>query len=181
MFLRSERICPLILWIWLSVIFVVLALAEYFVILLTIKFKGRKVNDKLYEWWQDNYKTLPKCVEALATKGRDEKLEVWTLSLDRFVLKNQPEICWILFHPMFQDNSDHLAHLLSDDCCALFPHLRLVVGQCQVDKIRPSENLMFRVIVLLWEIKSPAPAGIYVLFFFPPVVHHELTHGTPPV
>ena len=49
MFLRSERICPLILWIWLSVIFVVLALAEYFVILLTIKFKGRKVNDKLYE------------------------------------------------------------------------------------------------------------------------------------
>ena len=49
MFLRSERICPLILWIWLSVIFVVLALAEYFVILLTIKFKARKVNDKLYE------------------------------------------------------------------------------------------------------------------------------------
>ena len=49
MFLRSERICPLILWIWLSVIFVVLALAEYFVILLTIKFEARKVNDKLYE------------------------------------------------------------------------------------------------------------------------------------
>ena len=98
----------------------------------------------------DNTMNKPsKSVEALATKGRDEKLEVWTLTLDRFVSKNQPEICWILFHPMFQDNSDHLANLLSDDCCALFPHLRLVLGQCQVDKIRPSENLMFRVFVLL--------------------------------
>ena len=85
MFLRSERICPLILWIWLSVIFVVLALAEYFVILLTIKFKTRKVNEKLYEWLQHNYKTFLKSVEALATKGRDEKLEVWTLTMDRFV------------------------------------------------------------------------------------------------
>ena len=94
-------------------------------------------------------KPFPKSVEALATKGRDEKLEVWTLTLARFVLKNQPEICWILFHPMFQDNSDHLANLLSDDCCALFPHLRLVAGHYQVDKIRSSENLMFRVIVLL--------------------------------
>ena len=93
MFLRSERICPLILWIWLSVIFVVLALAEYFVILFTIKFKARKVNDKLCEQRQHNYKTFSKSVEALATKGRDEKLEVWTLTLDRFVSKNQPEIC----------------------------------------------------------------------------------------
>ena len=50
---------------------------------------------------------------------------------------------------MFQDNSDHLANLLSDDRCTFFPHLRLVAGQCQVDKIRPSENLMFHVIVLL--------------------------------
>ena len=40
---RSESVCPLILWIWLSVTFVVLALAEYFVILLKIKFKGLKV------------------------------------------------------------------------------------------------------------------------------------------
>ena len=85
MFLRSERVCPLILWIWLSVIFVVLALAEYFVILLTIKFKARKVNDKLYERLKHHYKTLSKSVEALATKGRDEKLEVWTLTLDRFM------------------------------------------------------------------------------------------------
>ena len=97
----------------------------------------------------DNTMNKPsKSVEALATKGRDEKLEVWTLTLDRFVSKNQPEICWILFHPMFQDNSDHLANLLSDVCCALFPHLRLVVGQYQVDKIRPSLNLMFHCLVV---------------------------------
>ena len=92
---------------------------------------------------------LSKSVEALATKGRDEKLEVWTLTLDRFVQIISLRFAGYYFTQMFQDNSDHLAHLLSDDRCTFFPHLRLVVEQCQVDKIRPLENLMFHVIVLL--------------------------------
>ena len=56
-----------------------------------------------------------------------------TRGLDTFpgqvCANNQPEIGVRWFHPMFQDNSDHLANLLSDDRCTLFPHLRLVVRQ----------------------------------------------------
>jgi ABC-type iron transport system FetAB permease component len=40
---RSEFLAPLVLWIWLSVLFVTLALAEYTVILMVLKFSGRKV------------------------------------------------------------------------------------------------------------------------------------------
>ena len=73
MFLRSERICPLILWIWLSVIFVVLALAEYFVILLTIKFKARKVNDKLYN--DDSTKPFPSALKRWQPRAGTRNLK----------------------------------------------------------------------------------------------------------
>jgi hypothetical protein len=40
---RSDKLAPLVLWIWLSVLFVTLALAEYTVILMVLKFRGGKV------------------------------------------------------------------------------------------------------------------------------------------
>ena len=47
-------------------------------------------------------KPFPKCVEPLATKGRDEKLEVWTLTLDRFALKSQPRFAGYYFTRCFR-------------------------------------------------------------------------------
>ena len=43
----SDRICPLIMWIWLSITFVVAALIEYFIILTILKFSKKKVTIKL--------------------------------------------------------------------------------------------------------------------------------------
>ena len=43
----SDKICPLIIWIWLSITFVVSALIEYFTILTILKFSKKKVTTKL--------------------------------------------------------------------------------------------------------------------------------------
>ena len=39
---KSDGICPLILWVFMSIIFIVFALVEYFIILITVKFGSFK-------------------------------------------------------------------------------------------------------------------------------------------
>ena len=43
---KSDRICPLITWIFISIVFVILALVEYFIILLTVKFGKVNAEEK---------------------------------------------------------------------------------------------------------------------------------------
>ena len=45
---KSDSVCPLVAWILLSIVFVFLALLQYFAILVSIKFNGAavKVTDK---------------------------------------------------------------------------------------------------------------------------------------
>ena len=61
---KSDGICPLILWVFISIIFIVFALVEYFIILITVKFgslkskvaakKMRKENSKDLQAWASN-------------------------------------------------------------------------------------------------------------------------------
>ena len=37
---KSEKICPLIIWLFMSILFVIFALIEYFIILFQVKFGG---------------------------------------------------------------------------------------------------------------------------------------------
>ena len=64
---KSDKICPLILWIMISLAFVVLALVEYFIILLTVKFHGaNKVSEKK---WRHELDT--------------DQMNNWALKLDK--------------------------------------------------------------------------------------------------
>ena len=47
---HSDRICPLIVWIGISIIFVVVALFEYFVILTMLKFGRNNTNTKVAKY-----------------------------------------------------------------------------------------------------------------------------------
>ena len=73
---KSDGLCPLISWIFISIIFIVFALVEYFIILLSVKFgsltsqvavkKIRKENSKNIQVWASNMDKTSLAVFPLA-------------------------------------------------------------------------------------------------------------------
>ena len=55
---KSEGICPLILWIFISIIFIIFALAEYFIILINFKFGGLRCKVSAIKSEREKMKTF---------------------------------------------------------------------------------------------------------------------------
>jgi hypothetical protein len=73
----SDSICPLILWILISICFVTFAIAEYFVILALIKFSNQVSSSSVQQSYLKSSQVTP------GEKPRNERLERWIHRLDR--------------------------------------------------------------------------------------------------
>ena len=74
---KSDSVCPLVAWIFLSIVFIICALLEYVAILLRLKFQGGFSRDSL---------------KKLDIGKKEVKTEQWARALDLAFLTSLPPV-----------------------------------------------------------------------------------------